>query len=126
MAAGTASGASVRGLRPARAGVRSGRPARPRSSLEGVRWDRLGRVALLFVLAALVYLYVSAGVHMFSKWSQDRHASGTVAALKREHALLLSQHEDLARQATLEAEARQLGMVKPGEQPYVVTGLPNK
>jgi hypothetical protein len=77
------------------------------------------------VLAALLYLYASAGVHMLSKWSQDRHASGTVAALGREHALLSSQHEALARQATLEAEARQLGMIKSGEQPYVVTGLPN-
>ena len=29
------------------------------------------------------------------------------------------------RQATLEAEARQLGMIKPGEQPFIATGLPD-
>jgi hypothetical protein len=29
-----------------------------------VRWDRLGRLALLCVLVALFYLYLSAGVRM--------------------------------------------------------------
>jgi len=90
-----------------------------------VRWDRLGRLALLFLLAALLYLYLSAGIHMLSKWSQDRRNSAAVVALGREHAQLLRQHEVLARQATLEAEARQLGMIKPGEQPFIATGLPD-
>ena len=91
----------------------------------GVRWDRLGRVALLFVLGALMYLYLSAGIHMLSKWAQARRDSAAVAALKHEHALLLHQHEALGKQATFEAEARQLGMIKPGEQPFIATGLPS-
>src|SRR3981081_4685369 len=101
MAVGTAS--SSRGLGAAR-GARRARPA-PRAALTGagVRWDRLGRVALLFVLAALLYLYLSAGIHMFSQWSQDRRVSAAVVALKHEHALLVRQHEALGRQATLEA-----------------------
>ena len=90
-----------------------------------MRWDRLGRLALLFLLVALLYLYLSAGIHMLSKWSQDGRTSAAVVALKHERAQLLAQHEVLARQATLEAEARQLGMIKPGEQPYVATGLPS-
>jgi cell division protein FtsB len=126
MAAGTASGAAARGLGAARAGARRTRSASDdRSSLAGVRWDRLGRVALLFVLAALIYLYLSAGVHMLSKWAQQRRDSAVVAVLSREHARLTRQHEALGRQQTLESEARQLGMIKPGEQPYVVTRLPN-
>ncbi len=48
-----------------------------------------------------------------------------VAALEREHRLLARQHEALGAQGTLEAEARQLGMMKRGEQPYVVSGLPD-
>jgi cell division protein FtsB len=89
-----------------------------------VRWDRLGRLAMLCVLGALLYLYLSAGVHMFSTWSQSRHDNASVAALQREHAVLTRQHETLTKQATLEGEARQLGMMKKGEQPYVLSGLP--
>jgi hypothetical protein len=90
-----------------------------------VRWDRLGRVAMLFVLAALLYLYLSAGVHMFSTWSQARRDDATVAAMQREHVALRRQREALGKQGTVETEARQLGMRKAGEQAYVVSGLPN-
>jgi cell division protein FtsB len=89
-----------------------------------VRWDRLGRLAMLCVLGALLYLYLSAGVHMFSTWRQSHRDAATVAALEREHAVLTRQHETLATQATLEGEARQLGMMRKGEQPYVLSGLP--
>jgi hypothetical protein len=78
-----------------------------------------------FVLGAVVYLYLSAGIHMFSTWRQARHDSAAVAAMAREHKLLVRQHEALLRRGTLEAEARRLGMMKRGEQPYIVTGLPN-
>jgi cell division protein FtsB len=89
-----------------------------------VRWDRVGRVAMLCVLVALVYLYVSAGVHVLSTWRQAGHDSAAVAAMEREHTQLVHQHEILSRQETLEVEARKLGLIKPGEQPYLVTGLP--
>ena len=44
--------------------------------------------------------------------------------MEREHAALVRQHEALGKQATVEAEARKLGMMKNGEQQYVVPGLP--
>ena len=113
---------------PARAsGKRAAGVARSRSGGVGarVRWDRLGRVAMLFVLAALLYLYLSAGIHMFSTWSQARRDSATVRALQREHVTLVHQRETLGRQETVETEARQLGLMKAGEQAYVVSGLPN-
>jgi hypothetical protein len=44
--------------------------------------------------------------------------------MEREHRQLLRQHQALTAPGTLEAEARQLGMMKRGEQPYVITGLP--
>lgn len=90
-----------------------------------MRWDRLGRAAMLCVLAALAFLYLSAGVHMLSTWRESRRDSATVVAMEREHRLLVGQHRMLSRQGTLEAAARQLGMMKKGEQPYVVSGLPN-
>ena len=89
-----------------------------------MRWDRLGRVAMLCVLVALAYLYLSAGVHMFSTLRQSRHDRATLAALEREHTTLARQRETLGSREALEAEARRLGMMKKGEQPYVVSGLP--
>jgi cell division protein FtsB len=90
-----------------------------------VRWDRLGRLAILCVLVALVYLYVSAGVRMLSTWRQSHRDGAAVATLQREHARLVRQHDTLSTQGTLEAEARKLGMMRKGEQPYMVSGLPN-
>jgi hypothetical protein len=90
-----------------------------------VRWDRLGRLVMLFVLAALLYLYLSAGIHMLSTWGQARHDSASVVSMEREHRTLVRQHEALGRQGTVEAEARRLGMMKTGEQQYVVAGLPS-
>jgi hypothetical protein len=94
-------------------------------ALARVRWDRLGRLAMLCVLVALVYLYASAGVHMLSTWRESRSDRSTVAALEVEHRRLMHQRETLTAAGTLETEARQLGMMRSGEQPYVVGGLPD-
>ena len=80
---------------------------------------------MLLVLIALAYLYATAGVHMLSTWSQARHDDSVVAALQREHAALVREHRSLSAPGTLETEARRLGMMRRGEQQYVVTGLPD-
>jgi hypothetical protein len=90
-----------------------------------VRWDKLGRVAMLLVLMALVFLYLSAGAHLLSSWKQSRHDNAAVAAMEREHRALLHQHNLLSSQSNLEVQARQLDMVRPGERSYVVTHLPD-
>jgi cytochrome c-type biogenesis protein CcmH/NrfG len=97
---------------------------RSRAPAARVRWDRVGRRAMLFVMVALAYLYLSAGFHMFSSWRQSRHDRAAVVSLEHEHRQLLSQHARLTQPGTLEAQARQLGMIKPDERAYVVTGLP--
>jgi cell division protein FtsB len=108
-----------------RSAATRGGPAPIASAGARVRWDRLGRLAMLFVLAALVYLYLSAGIHMFSTWGQARHDSAAVSSMQHEHKALVRQHEALGKQASVEAQARRLGMMKPGEQQYVVSNLPN-
>lgn len=90
-----------------------------------VRWDRLGRLAMLFVLAALLYLYLSAGLHMYSSWGQARHDKAAVAQLEREHRALARQHEALGRRGTIETEARGLGMKRSNEIQYEISGLPS-
>jgi hypothetical protein len=90
-----------------------------------VRWDRLGRVAMLCVLVVIAYLYSSAGVHLFSTWHQARGASAKVAGMEREHSALQRQHEALGRPGDVEAQARKLGMMKHDERPFIVGDLPN-
>jgi cell division protein FtsL len=80
---------------------------------------------MLVVLAVLLYLYLSAGLHMFSTWGQAHHDKATVASLEREHRVLAREHEALGRQNTVEAEARQLDMKKSNERQYVIPGLPS-
>lgn len=82
-------------------------------------------MALLCVLAAVIYLYLSAGVRMLSTWRQAHRGSAQVATLEREHRMLERQHAALAGPGALEVQARQLGMMRSGEQAYIVSGLPN-
>jgi hypothetical protein len=104
---------------------RASAPTRgPFAASARVRWDRVGRIALLCVLVALVFLYVSAGFHMFSKWRQSRHDAAALGRMQREHVALVRQHQSLSGSGAVEASARKLGMMQANEQPYVVTGLP--
>jgi cell division protein FtsB len=96
-----------------------------RPTVTRVRWDRLGRMAMLCVLAALLYLYLTAGVSLVSTWKEARGDSAQLTALERQHASLEAQHAALASPITVMREARRLGMVRPGEQTYVITGLPS-
>jgi hypothetical protein len=79
---------------------------------------------MLMVAGVLLYLYLSAGIRMFSTWGQSRHDRAAVATMEREHRTLVRQREALGRQGTVEAEARRLGMKKLGERQYIVPGLP--
>lgn len=90
-----------------------------------MRWDRVGRLAMLVVLAVLLYLYLSAGIRMLSTWHQSRHDNATVVTMEREHKALVRQRESLGRQGTIEAQARNLGMKKSNERQYIAPDLPS-
>lgn len=79
---------------------------------------------MLCVLGALVYLYASAGISLLSTWKEAHRDSAQVAVLQREHLMLERQHAALTSPGTPVEEARELGLVRPGEQGYVVSGLP--
>lgn len=51
-------------------------------------------------------------------------ASSELATLKRENAALKARRDALRGDKGVAAEARRLGMVLPGEVPFVITGLP--
>ena len=88
-----------------------------------IRWDRLGRVALLLVLVGVIALYVNPLRSYVSTWSEAKTRRGEVAELQQENAKLRARKAQLSDKRALEREARRLGMVRPGERAYVVRGL---
>ncbi len=89
-----------------------------------VRWDRVGRIALLVVLLLVALAYVGPARSLLSTWHTSSAKQAQLHALQREHQALLQRARALRDPRTVQAEARRLGMVKPGEQAYVVQGLP--
>jgi cell division protein FtsB len=105
-------------------------PPRPRrvpsrAPIGRVRWDRVGRVALVVVLMVVAGLYVQHTLAYFSVRSQANQQSSIVQRLSRQNAALAQQERSLNNPATIVRDARALGMVWQGERPYVVTGLPS-
>ena len=89
-----------------------------------VRWDRLGRLAMLCVMVALAYLYLSAGFSLLSTMRESHSTRSQVKALEIQHRQLMTEHAALASAGTVESEARELGMMFPGERTYIMRGLP--
>ena len=87
-----------------------------------IRWDRVGRWALLCVFALVVYLYVGPArtwvVHLRARPSASAPTSPSCAARTSE--LRDAQARGSKRDGRARAEARKLGMVKAGEKLYVV------
>ena len=95
--------------------------ARPRPQ---IRWDRLGRIALLLVLVGVLALYVNPARSWWSTKQESAQRGAEVSALEQENQRLRERRNQLKDPRVLENEARGLGMVKPGERAFVVEGLP--
>jgi cell division protein FtsB len=91
-----------------------------------VRWDRIGRIALLFVGLLLIYLYINPMRTYLSTWQEAKTKRAEVAALQREHDALVRRQRALRSPGSIDIEARRLGMVRRDERAYVVRGLPRK
>ena len=79
---------------------------------------------MLFVMVAIVYLYLSAGLRLFSAWGESKRDTAQVHGLEHQNRALRRQHAALASPGTAQAEARRLGMIRRGEQAYIMSGLP--
>jgi cell division protein FtsB len=89
-----------------------------------IRWDRVGRVALLVTLGIVVCLYIQPALSIFNTWRAERQQANAVHQLLHSNAALERQVKSLGRSSTIIANARALGMVRSGEKPYVVIGMP--
>jgi cell division protein FtsB len=77
----------------------------------------------LIVLVIVAGLYVEHTLSYFSTRAQADEQVSTVHRLTKENAQLVREQSALNNPATIAEDARALGMVRPGERPYVVTGL---
>ncbi|HEY3019032.1 MAG TPA: septum formation initiator family protein [Solirubrobacteraceae bacterium] len=94
------------------------------AQVHAIRWDRVGRIVLLCVLCGLAVLYVGPARSYVQALGQAKAREAEVRALQREHDRLEARRRALNRPGVIEAEARRLGYVKPGERPYVIEDLP--
>jgi cell division protein FtsB len=99
------------------------RRARRRVGPSRIRWDRVGRVALVLVLFGVMVSYLNPLVNLLQAWQGSKASEQQLAQLKQEKVELTQQLREVSSPATLEREARKLGMVRPGEHAYVVHGL---
>ncbi len=88
-----------------------------------VRWDRVGRIGLLVVLVVVASVYAQDALTYFSTRAQADQQQAIVKHLVQANRLLERQQRWLNNPATIEQQARVLGMVRPGERPYLVIGL---
>lgn len=88
-----------------------------------VRWDRLGRVALLVVLAVIVLLYASPLKSWVAQKQTAAEYGAELRSLEAQNARLKARAEGLTRPDAIEREARRLGMVRQGERAYVIENL---
>jgi cell division protein FtsB len=100
-------------------------PRRPMPARRtSIRWDRVGRLALLGMLIVIVLLYISPARH----WLQQSSTAGAqrqeLDELTKENRQLEKRVRALRDPGALELEARRLGMIRQGERAYVIEGLP--
>jgi cell division protein FtsB len=86
-----------------------------------IRWDKVGRVLLLVVLAVVLGLYVQEALAYLSVRSEANQQAAIVHQLTRANARLARQQRSLNDPSTIRRDARELGMVLPGERAYAIT-----
>ena len=89
-----------------------------------IRWDRLGRLALLGLLVVILLLYVSPTRHWLQQSSTYGSQRDELNQLTEQNEHLKARVRQLRDPGALEQEARKLGMVRQGERAYVIEGLP--
>lgn len=114
-----ARGAGTVRRRPA---ARRGRPA-ARTGPSRIKWDRVGRIALTLVIAAVLYSYLNPAIDFFKTYTGTTAAKAKFHELLKENRQLHDRIQSSADPQVVEREARAQGMVAEGETPGVVRGL---
>ncbi len=98
------------------------RPAARRGGTR-VKWDRIGRIALVVVLAAVLYSYFNPAIDFVKTYTATTAAKAEFHEMLRENKRLHHRIQTADDPMTIDRMARAQGMVAEGETPIVVHGL---
>ena len=111
------------GSRPKRRpAARRPRPG-ARSTPSRIKWDRVGRIALVLVLFAVAYSYLNPAIDLFKTYRSTTAAKAEFHQLLRENKRLHHAIQTSDEPAVVAAAAREQGMTAKGETPFVLHGL---
>ena len=108
--------------RPAKRRPAARRPGARRSGSR-IKWDRVGRIALVLVLFAVAYSYLNPAIDLFKTYQSTTAAKAEFHELLRENKRLHKAVQTADNAAIVEGIARKQGMVAEGETPFVLHGL---
>jgi cell division protein FtsB len=87
-----------------------------------IQWDRVGRIALTLVLAAVLYSYLNPVIDFVKTYSATGAAKVERAAQQAENTRLHRRIQSADDPAVIDRKARVQGMVGPGETPVSIRG----
>jgi hypothetical protein len=126
MASQAYAGRSTARRRPAaqkrRPAARKRRPA-ARTGPSRIKWDRVGRVALTIVLAAVLYSYLNPAIDFVKTYTGTTAAKSQFHELLKENKHLHKRIQSSSEPAVIEQEAREQGLIAEGERPIRLSGL---
>jgi cell division protein FtsB len=99
------------------------RKVAPRSNGSRIRWDRVGRIALTLVLAAVLYSYLNPAIDFVKTYTATTAAKAEFHEMLRENKRLHHRIQTADDPVVISRRARAQGMVAEGETPIVVRGL---
>ena len=88
-----------------------------------VNWDRVGRIALTLVLAAVLYSYLNPAIDFVKTYTATTAAKAKQHELQAENTKLHKRVQSADDPILIDRLARGQGMVAEGETPIVVRGL---
>ena len=96
-----------------------------RKSPSRIKWDRVGRIALVLVLFAVAYSYLNPAIDLFKTYQSTTAAKAEFHQLLRENKRLHKAVQSADEPAVVERTARRQGLIAEGERPFVLHGLQN-
>lgn len=88
-----------------------------------IKWDRLGRIFFVAVVAFLMFSAIRPAVNLFENYRLVSQTRVRLHATQAETYRLEQRVKHLRGDAVLRREARRQGMIVPGEQAWVVNGI---
>jgi hypothetical protein len=88
-----------------------------------IRWDRVGRIALTLVLAAVLYSYLNPAIDFVKTYTATTAAKAEFHEELRENKRLHKRIQTADDPIVIARRARAQGLVAEGETPIVVHGL---